>query len=91
MVATLLHDFVHSLSDNYKHFSDGLSAAVIVTTLAGWLPAVAALMSIVWTGLRIYEWIEKRRAKKKQDEDLAAQQIADKVRDHINELEQHND
>jgi hypothetical protein len=26
-----------------------------VATVAGWLPAVAAIFTIVWTGIRIYE------------------------------------
>jgi len=38
-----------------KNIVDALSIGAVVGTLAGWLPAVAALLSIVWTTLRIYE------------------------------------
>jgi hypothetical protein len=27
----------------------------VIGALAGWLPSVAALFTIVWTGIRIYE------------------------------------
>lgn len=40
---------------NKQHLLDGVSLATVVSTLAGWLPAVAALLSIVWTAIRIYE------------------------------------
>lgn len=33
-------------------------------TLAGWLPPIAALVSIVWGCLQIYSWFEKRRKQK---------------------------
>lgn len=32
-----------------------LSVGTVIGTLAGWLPAMAALLSIVWYGIRIYE------------------------------------
>lgn len=38
-----------------KHLIDATSLAAVVGTLAGWLPAIAALLSIVWTVIRIYE------------------------------------
>jgi hypothetical protein len=37
------------------HAVDAISVGVAVATLAGWLPAIAALFTIVWTGIRIYE------------------------------------
>jgi hypothetical protein len=37
------------------------SLLVAWAALVEWLPALAALMSIIWTGIRIYEWIRKRR------------------------------
>ena len=36
-----------------------------VATVAGWLPPIAALVSIVWGCLQIYSWFEKRRARRK--------------------------
>jgi hypothetical protein len=38
-----------------KLITDGLSVVTVVGTLAGFLPAVAALFTIIWTGIRIYE------------------------------------
>lgn len=48
-----------------KHAADAASIGVAVGTVAGWLPAVAALFTIVWTGIRIFEsrtmqrWLKK--------------------------------
>jgi hypothetical protein len=47
--------------DHAKAAGDVISIGTVVATLAGWLPAIAALASIIYTGLRIYEWFEKRR------------------------------
>ena len=38
-----------------KHVVDALSIGTVVATLAGILPSVAAIFTIVWTGIRIYE------------------------------------
>jgi hypothetical protein len=43
------------LNEGTKHVLDGLSLLTVLGTLMSWLPAVAALLSIVWTLLRIYE------------------------------------
>jgi hypothetical protein len=43
------------LNEGTKHFLDGLSLLTVLGTLMDWLPAVAALLSIIWTVLRIYE------------------------------------
>lgn len=42
-------------TESIKHITDGLSIITVLGTLAQFLPAVAALFSIVWTGFRIYE------------------------------------
>lgn len=34
---------------------DGLSIGTVIASLAGWLPALAAGFTIVWTAIRIYE------------------------------------
>lgn len=47
----------------------GLSLAAILSTLAGLLPAIAALAAVVWYAVQIYEsetcqkWLDKRRMK----------------------------
>lgn len=38
-----------------KNVADALSIATVVGTLMEVLPAVAALFTIIWTALRIYE------------------------------------
>lgn len=38
-----------------KHVLDALSIGGVMATLAGWLPAIAALASLVWTVIRIFE------------------------------------
>jgi hypothetical protein len=42
-------------NEELKHVVDGASIGTVLATLAGWLPAVAAIFTIVWTGIRIYE------------------------------------
>jgi hypothetical protein len=57
------------LNEGTKHILDGLSLITVLGTLMDWLPAVAALLSIVWTGIRIYEtgtvqgWINRAKRK----------------------------
>ena len=41
--------------EQLKHLGDALSVGTVIATIAGWLPAIAALVTIVWTGLRIFE------------------------------------
>lgn len=41
--------------DPIKFAGDGLSATIIASSIAGWLPSIAAALSIIWFALRIYE------------------------------------
>lgn len=38
-----------------KPIGDVLSISTAAAALIGWLPAVAAAFTIIWTGIRIYE------------------------------------
>jgi len=38
-----------------KHVLDALSVVTVVGTLVNILPSIAALFTIVWTGIRIWE------------------------------------
>ena len=38
-----------------KHIGDALAVGTTVGALIGWLPALAALFTIIWTAIRIYE------------------------------------
>lgn len=43
---------------NHEHVKTAIdigSVGTALATLAGWLPAIAALFTIVWTAIRIYE------------------------------------
>ena len=56
------------MDDHAKTIVDASSIVVIAGTLIDWLPAVAALASLIWSVIRIYEtetfqrWIEKNVA-----------------------------
>lgn len=41
--------------DTVKHVIDAASIGVAFATLVSWLPSIAALLSIVWSAIRIYE------------------------------------
>ena len=43
------------IQDQLKPIGDALSISTVIATIAGWLPAAAALVTIVWTGIRIWE------------------------------------
>lgn len=41
--------------EHVKTAVDGVSLGTVIATFAGWLPKVAALLTVLWTGIRIYE------------------------------------
>jgi len=43
------------ISETGKHVGDALSIVTVVGTLAQVLPSIAAIFTIVWTSIRIYE------------------------------------
>lgn len=44
-----------NLDEATKHIIDFASIATVLGTLADMLPAIAAVFTIVWTAIRIYE------------------------------------
>jgi hypothetical protein len=40
-----------------KQVGDGVSALTAAATLMQWLPAIAALFTIIWTAMRIVEMV----------------------------------
>ena len=54
-------------TEGVKHVVDGLSIVTVLGTLADILPALAALFSLVWSLIRIWEtqtvqdWIKRRK------------------------------
>ncbi len=53
--------------ETIKHVTDGLSIVTVIGTLADILPALAALFSLVWSLIRIWEtqtvqdWLKRRK------------------------------
>ena len=46
-----------------RHAVDVLAGSVAVATLMQWLPPIAALMSIIWLGIQIYDHFSKKKKK----------------------------
>jgi len=63
-------------SDTVKHIMDGVSIVTAVGTITNMLPAVAALFTILWTGIRIYEsqTVQKLLSKKESGDASDASQ-----------------
>ena len=55
------------MDESTKHAVDAASVFTAVGSILAWLPAIAALFTIVWTGIRIYEtktvqtWVKRRK------------------------------
>jgi hypothetical protein len=49
-------DYIH-INEHVKYFIDTLSISTVLATLTAWLPPIAALLSIIWTAMRIYEMV----------------------------------
>ena len=62
--------FAH-MDEGVKHVVDGLSLVTVLGTLVDMLPSVAALFTIVWTSIRIYETdtVQKLLGKKNAQQD----------------------
>lgn len=62
------------LSDSTKHAIDTISVATVLASLTAWLPPIAALISIIWGLIRIYEtrtvqtWLGRHRGTRRDDE-----------------------
>lgn len=45
----------HELSESSKHVVDAISVFTVLGTLVEMLPSIAAVFTIVWTSIRIWE------------------------------------
>lgn len=60
-------NMTHHVSETVKHVGDAVSVVTVLATLAAWLPPLAALITIIWTSIRIWEsktvqnFLKKRR------------------------------
>lgn len=50
-----MKDHLSHIGENAKHIIDALSVATVIGTLVEMLPSVAALFTIIWTAIRIWE------------------------------------
>jgi hypothetical protein len=59
------------VNDTTKHIIDGLGVSVTAAALMQWLPPIAALLTIIWTVIRIaesetvkaiYNWVKSKLA-----------------------------
>ncbi len=46
---------MNHVSEQTKHAIDAISLATVLASLTAWLPPIAALISIIWGLIRIYE------------------------------------
>lgn len=60
------------MNDSVKHFLDAISISTVLATLTAWLPPIAALLSIIWTTMRIYEMVSGK--------EIAGRKITRKIR-----------
>jgi hypothetical protein len=64
----LMKDPFMNMDEASKHIIDFASVLTVLGTLADMLPAIAAIFTIVWTAIRIYEtktvqrWLGKKDA-----------------------------
>ena len=63
-----MKDPFNHLDEGIKHAVDALSLVTVIGTLVDMLPSVAALFTIVWTAIRIYETdtVQRLLGKKEQ-------------------------
>jgi len=60
-------EMLNNIDESSKHVIDAASIFTAVGSVLHWLPEVAALFTIIWTGIRIYEtktvqaWVKRRK------------------------------
>jgi len=66
----MLMKVINHMDETTKHAVDAASIFTAVGSFLSWLPELAALFTIIWTGIRIYEtntvqkWLKKDASKK---------------------------
>jgi hypothetical protein len=53
--------------EDQKNIGDAISIATVIGTIVDWLPAGAALLSIIWTAIRIWDWWEAKRELRRRE------------------------
>lgn len=49
------------MNEGAKQAADVVAASTTLLTVGAWLPPAAALLTIVWTSIRIYEWYSSKK------------------------------
>jgi hypothetical protein len=62
-----MNDPFDQLGEGFKNLFDGLSVITVLGTLIDMLPSIAALFTIIWTAIRIYETDTVRRILGRKD------------------------
>ena len=63
----MLTKVMNHMDEPTKHAIDAASIFTAVGSVLQWLPEVAAIFTIVWTGIRIYEtktvqaWVKRKK------------------------------
>ncbi|KPL68042.1 hypothetical protein SZ64_07865 [Erythrobacter sp. SG61-1L] len=65
----MMSDPFREMSEPAKHVVDGLSIMTMLGALVQILPSVAAVLTIIWTAIRIYETDTIRRLFRRKGED----------------------
>ena len=60
-----------NMDDSTKHLLDFASIFTAVGTLLSWLPHLAAIFTIVWTGIRIWETKTVQRMRSNKTKTIA--------------------
>ena len=58
------------MSNTMKDTLDWAAGGVALAAFLKWLPAIAAILSIVWTGIRIYEYVKGKLNGNLRDDQL---------------------
>lgn len=51
---------IDDINEHTKHIVDTVSGVTVLGTIMKFLPAIAALLSIIWYLIRIYEWARSK-------------------------------
>jgi hypothetical protein len=58
--------------ETLKHILDGASIITVIGTIVEFLPAVSAVLSIIWVSIRIYETDTVKRLMSRKEENDAS-------------------
>lgn len=53
-------------SEQLKQAMDVLSASAVIASIMTWIPPMAAILSLVWAGMRLYESYLNIKIKRKE-------------------------